>query len=637
MVHTVSRLAKFAALPLAWFTWLAEAASLLAGVAYFWQSWFYAHTQASLLDEGAYLVKGYLFVTGEYRLYQDFGPWSNHMPLAFLIPGWAQLIFGPGLRSGRYLAIAFGVMILLGLWMLARRLGGRWWGALAVWALALNPAVIKLYSLANSQALIAALLVWVLVLVVGEERPAWQLLAGSALAGLLLVTRVNLAPVVFLILIYILWMYGWRMAALAALAGALPVLVGHALYWPGILRVWAHWIPVELAPFLRPFAHPPGSAPNWAPEVTLDTRLASFFHGLRFHFVALVGALVAWIAWPRREAWPSVGRYKTVVFLSVLLGSMFIFHMWAALGNNYCVFCFPVYLSFFSFAGLLIVVITSPLWEPLQPAWRQVLAVLAILFLSTGIGFGAFAEMGERLLPVLDWPVPRMRSMRILPGTIPLGGLLENMSGLDALAIEQLARRILPALVGLLIGILVLLLAGLLARALVRRQHSNRLSYGSLALALFLGLGYLLAPTRVLGGGYNTYDCRGDVIAAYETAGAHLAQLIPPGSLVYWRGGDSAIPLLYLDGVQIFPAQINGDYSLRKGGDPQALSRYGFWSEELGRQWAGQADFILIEEHLFEGWLAEYVEAGGHNELLPTPGTALCRGDASIHIYKKRR
>jgi hypothetical protein len=636
LIRTANRLTKSFAIPLARFTWLAEAASLLACVAYFWQSWIYAHSQASLLDEGAYLVKGYLFVTGEYRLYQDYGPWSNHMPLAFLIPGWVQQVFGPGLRTGRYLAVVCGVAILIGVWVLARRLGGRWWAALSVWALALNPAVIKLYSLANSQALIAGLLVWTLVLVLGEGRSAWQLLAGSALAGILLITRVNLAPVVGLVLLYILWMYGWRRAALPALAGLLPILAAHAIYWPGILRVWAHWIPVELAPFLKPFAHPPGSDPTWQPVVTLETRLVSFFHGLRFHFVALVGALAAWIAWPSRQAWPSVERYKTAVFLTALLGSMFIFHMWAALGKDYCVFCFPVYLSFFSFAGLPLLVVTAPLWLLRMPVWRQTLAAVTILVLSTGIGFGAFTEVGERLLVVLDWPVPRMRSMRILPGTIPLGGLLQNKFGLQALELEQLARRVLPALGGLLIGALVLLLAGIFTRTLANRGPSARFTFGPIALTLFLGLGFVLGPTPALGGGYNTYDCRGDVIAAYEQAGAHLAQLIPPGSSVYWRGGDSAVPLLYLQDIRIFPAQINGDYSLRKGGDTDALSRYGFWSEELGRQWAGEADYILIEEDLFEGWLAEYVEAGGHNELPPTPGTVLCRGNASIHIFKKR-
>ena len=67
--------------------------ALLAAALYLLQSWGYAHSLDSVLDEGAYLYKGYAFVTGQYRIYQDYGFWSNHMPLAFYIPGTVQEIF----------------------------------------------------------------------------------------------------------------------------------------------------------------------------------------------------------------------------------------------------------------------------------------------------------------------------------------------------------------------------------------------------------------------------------------------------------------------------------------------------------------------------------------------------------------
>jgi hypothetical protein len=453
----------------------------------------------------------------------------------------------------------------------------------------------------------------------------------------MMMTRVNLAPVMFLIVVFILWAYGWRAGWLAALAGSLPVLVGHAIYWPSILRIWAHWIPADLVPFLRPFAHPPGSDPTWNPVVTLDSRVTSFFHGFRFHFVALVGALGALLLWSGRKNWKTPFQFKMAVFLAVLLVSMFLFHMWAALGKDYCVFCFPVYLSFFTFLGLLLLVVSIQVWDRDLPVWRKVLVLLAILVLSTGLGYSAFPEIGDKFLPVLDLQVPRMGSMRILPGSVPLGALLQNRFGISPVDLDQLARRALSALGGLLVGLALLATAYMAWRSLAKRRNATRISYPYLALVVFLALGYLLSPSILLGGGYTTYDCSGDVIRGYELAGEHLAGLIPPGSRVYWHGGNSAVPLLYLEGVEIYPAQINGGYSLRKGGDPDALARYGFWSEELARRWAEEADFILIEERLFGGWLGELVEAGGHNELRETPSTVLCRGNSSIHIYKKRR
>jgi hypothetical protein len=142
--------------------------------------------------------------TGQYWPFQDYGPWTNHMPLAFLIPGYAQVLFGPGLRTGRYLAVFLAALMLLGLWITVRRMGGRWWAAGALVAVALNPAGIKIYSLAISEVLIACMLVWVLALILGEDRPTWQVILGSFLAGLVGLSRLNLVPAVPVIFAYFL-------------------------------------------------------------------------------------------------------------------------------------------------------------------------------------------------------------------------------------------------------------------------------------------------------------------------------------------------------------------------------------------------------------------------------------------------
>ena len=94
--------------------WLAEVMAVLGGIWFLIQTIIYALTQESILDEGAYLYKGYLFATGQYVPYQAYGPWTNHMPLSFMIPGWIQLILGPGLRTGRYFAIAMAGLLLIG-------------------------------------------------------------------------------------------------------------------------------------------------------------------------------------------------------------------------------------------------------------------------------------------------------------------------------------------------------------------------------------------------------------------------------------------------------------------------------------------------------------------------------------------
>src|SRR5690349_4592834 len=119
--------------------WAAHILALLGLLVYIVQAVLFAHTTGSNLDEGGYLYKGLLFAEGVYRPFQPYGFWTNKAPLAFLIPGYVQEIFGAGLRTGRYLAIAESILAIIGLWIVTHRLAGKWLAAAAVWVLALSP------------------------------------------------------------------------------------------------------------------------------------------------------------------------------------------------------------------------------------------------------------------------------------------------------------------------------------------------------------------------------------------------------------------------------------------------------------------------------------------------------------------
>ncbi|HNB53923.1 MAG TPA: glycosyltransferase family 39 protein, partial [Anaerolineales bacterium] len=253
-------------------TLLSRLAALAGVIVYTLQSWYYIHHLDSVLDEGAYLTKGLLFVRGVYTPFQDYGPLTNHTPLGFLIPGVIQVLFGPGLRPARYFALFVGLLILLGLWVLVRRLRGEGWAAFAVWALALNVAVIKMYSVATSQVLIACMLVWMLVCILGDDRKPWQLAVGGALAGIAMMTRINLAAVLPIIVLYIWWQYNFRAALLAAGTGGVVVLIGHLAYWPDILKLWTYWLPDSLTPFLDPWREPE-AVRYWNPDTDFNGRV----------------------------------------------------------------------------------------------------------------------------------------------------------------------------------------------------------------------------------------------------------------------------------------------------------------------------------------------------------------------------
>jgi hypothetical protein len=613
--------------------WLPGALALAGAGWYFIQLQQYAHSQASQLDEGAYLLKGLLFWLKVYQPFQPYGPWTNHMPLAFLIPGFFQRFFTPGMATGRAYAVGMALLGLLGLWLVTRRIGGRWWGALAVWAVAWNPAMSKMYSMAVSQVLISCLLVWMLVFVLGENRRLWQIALASLLASLMLLARINLFVVPPLLVLYVFWEHGKKAGVVALLSSGLTLLIGHALVWPDVLQMWAVILPPSLTPFLNAYRLPAEYARNWAPDFSVLGRFLSFFHSLRFHFAPFVGAITVWLLWPPKNAWRRQSDFRSAVFLSILLLGLYIMHAGVTLGLDYCVFCLAGYSAFFSLIGLVLIVQTASAWQMQMPRWKQILVTLLVVVLATGIGLGSFEQTGDRLF---NLQIPRF----LLGGPDPLGFSVLGEVLVNALQTEaQLLRRLLPAAAGLAAGMVALLIAlallGLMKRYKAAHPATNLPAYAVLALLVFWVGGIILAPIEALGGGFHNYDCGGDVIAGYDAAGAHLAKAIPAGSLVYWQGGLSIAPLLYVPGVRVFPPQMEDGYARYVIGDSDTLRRFGFWNQELAEQWIQEADYVLVEEQYYKKWLRATLEGGPYVELEASPPTVICRDDAQIRIFQR--
>jgi hypothetical protein len=613
--------------------WLAEILAGLGAFLYVLQSAVYIHQIIPTLDEGGYLFKGYLFVTGVYKPYQDFGPLTNKMPLSFLIPGWVQAVFGPGLRSGRYFAILLGVLMLLGLWLAARRLSGHWWAAVVVWAVAIDPILVKMYAQALSEGLVAAMLPWVFFLLLGIPGSAarlWPLrvILGAVLLGIVVATRQNMIVMAPFVLAYIFWQYG-RRAGWWGLAGfALPLLVFHALYWPNIMQVWLAWIPRGLLPFLDSLRPQLSGTPVWNPDTNLEGKLFSFWMAIRHHFIALVGALCTWLLWPKKAAWKSPDHFKAAVLLSVSLFVLTAAHAAAAFGADYCQSCFTIYLSFFSEIGLLLTALAFSAWEKKPSVVRQVVALAVTLVVAVGAAYAAMADLDPILM---NLQAPRIRSGQLLTGSTQLWRLLSNKF---SLSYDQLLV-ILPVTAGLLGGLLMIAVALLWGRRWRSQQRPHsRAAPGSLALLILFLSGVVFSPTLVLGGGDPDPVC-GDVLAAYETAGAHLASLVPPGSLVFWNGGLAPVPLLYLPGVRIFPPQLNDGYARRIGGDGQQLYQHGYWNDELAQGWLNQSDFVLVEGWRYKGEMHQDISPAEFNELPATQPLVTCKDGAQIRIFRR--
>ena len=600
------------------YPWLPAILTIAGFFAYILRAVEIARTTTSYLDEGLYLYKGYLFATGQQIPFADYGVWTNHAILSFLIPGYIQKWFGPGLETGRYFMIVLSLFTLLGLWVFAKRWGNAWWAAGAVWVMALNPAEIKVHTLAISEGLIAALLVWIVVLVVGAERPLWQVLLAAALTAPLVLTRENMAFVPPILFLYIFWQHGWKAGVLAALCAGVLFLVGNAFYFPNNLKFWADRAPDSIFTFLRAWKMTAaGSSSIPEPEESNLYRMVLYFWLIfRLHFVSLVSALVVWLLLPFRVVPPLSERMRAVIFLSVLLIVLYVAHVQVAFFGEFCISCILLYIGYFDFLGLMMLVIAAPLLLKQLTPLRQAIVFAVITLMIPGIGFSSHEDLNSDFAKGM---------IERLDGTYLWGALIHYID-LPHLVLFRLTFV-------LLVSVLVLAVGAIVLWILRRRFTGGRL--GILALNILLILGLILSPTQVLGAGSDFFDCAGEnVFASYRKAGAELSQVIEPGSKIYWEGRLLAI-FLYLPDVKIYPPQMNHVHSYFTGGDSDTLLRFSQWNDELARQWLADADYILVQNTEKVYLTDAMLESGEYVKVTSAPRAEKCRWQSVIQVYQR--
>jgi hypothetical protein len=626
--------------------WLVDVLVFIGAGLFAYQAILYAHTQYSLLDEGSYLVKGFLFVSGQYRPYELYGVWTNHMPFSFLIPGWVQAIFGWGLRTGRYFSVFMGVIMLLGLWLTARRVGGKWAAVLAVWAFAANPALIKMYSLAITQALAACILTWSLFFVLGDARKRWHLIVGTVLATLLMLTRVNMAPVLLAVLLYILWQYGWKDAFWAGVVSAVLFLTVQAIYWPEVLRFWVPWLPDRLQdiPLAQPWML--GGQPSTTPmaAVSLKSRLFSLTQAIRFSFFIFLAVAAAWLVTGKRIQQEARSNFRSFVVLSVLFVILLLMHIQVTITGQHCVYCLQIYMTFFDGIGVVLLALSLPYWRNSTSKWYNALITIILLGVSSLAGYSAYKVVSDALITgkflreLLTTRISRYWLLQFTPENIEVIVLFQNKFNLTRNEVYTLVGDILrlwmPVGLGFLVGGVLLLFAFGLYKRSKRRDGWMAANFAAWALTVFLLVGLVFTPTPILSGDYDAYDCSGDEIAAMEAVGVTLTQHIPPGARVFWKGGNSFVPMLYVPEVKIYPAQINGRYSFVDRGTLDKVEQFGLWNAELEARWQEEADFYLIAD---EYYTPGQLEAKGWMEVALTQPVDVCREDSAIHILQKTK
>jgi hypothetical protein len=338
--------------------------------------------------------------------------------------------------------------------------------------------------------------------------------------------------------------------------------------------------------------------------------------------VPLAGGVLSFLFWPRPLYWKRDENFRMALFLFLLFWGLFFMHAIASVGQEYCVFCLTPYTAFFNTAGILFIVVSMKSWDWNSSSWKVFVPMTVFLLaVFTAVGFSAFEDIGSALLKL---PVPRMREMRILPGFVTLFDILSGKFQIN----YNTAMKYASAAFGFGIGALLLAVVCFVWF----RARPSSVGVAPFTVSAILLLSMILSP--VAHGSAAGLDCSSDVIADNKRIGDHLRQIIPAGSSVYWDGGLSAAPLLYLPGVKLFPAQINSAYSFISNGDTAELYRFGFWNEEMRDEWKATADFFLIEEKRYDDWKAFFVP-GRFDEFAPSPVGTSCLKDTRLRIFRR--
>lgn len=597
--------------------WFPILVACLGAFYYLFQGFHYVYEGKPILDEGLYVYKGWLYLSGQYTPYQPNGPYLNHAPFAFLIPGLIQTWLGPGLLSARMFMLFLGVIMLLGMWLVSRRFGGDWGGGIGVWGMAILPSQIHLYSRGLSQLLIATCIVWIMVLILGKERSWKELFFAAGISALMVLIRENMILAVPFIGTYVLFQHGWRPMVLGGFIFLLIVILVHLFYWPGILIIWAPWIPFDLT-FLGYIES--GGARDLSPKPWgfdwnhMGSRTLLFFQGIPDNLITVLGMLLAFLGWPKNGLEEHIRKIS--VFLLAMMLALFVAHAWASVGKNYCPSCLNFYIPFFSPVGILLIVLLVMNFYKSQPSIPGWVTSIVLVIFSASVGLGTFEKTG---FPIMNIPV--MIGGREEP--VFLWQIISNKFHMDSWTL----RRMLPLLVGLLVGLTSVILGVLLYRL----KKFTSFSYAVMSVFLVAGALYPIYEKTL--GAPGNQGCEENIIQAYEDVGEELREIIPAGSIIYWAGY-SPVTLLYMSSVEIFPPQLNLRYSFKDSISLERARLYGFWNTELGQAWLEKSDYVLFQDGAdrnVQTWMGDEFEEVDIQGMVNT-----CYGNVEMRIFRRK-
>ncbi len=176
-------------------------------------------------DEGWYLYASKAVYFGK-TPYIDFS--YTQSPLLPYIYGIPQLLFGPSLYVGRLTSLFFGILTCIFTIKVAEKFGGKVGAVIALALISLSPFTIYFFTIVKTYALTAffiALSFYFLFANENIKNPAKSMLAAFFIS-LSLGVRFSILPVVFLLVIYILYTERYNIRTIVLTIGTVLITSG---------------------------------------------------------------------------------------------------------------------------------------------------------------------------------------------------------------------------------------------------------------------------------------------------------------------------------------------------------------------------------------------------------------------------
>lgn len=637
-------------------------AILLGFAFYLYRSIQYALTIPSVVwDESGYVYYGWLFTSGKFAPFDDFGPWTNQMPVSYFLPGLAQMLFGPGLRSARYLAVILGALAVVGLALAAYKVRGAGWAALVIWAVALNPGWVKAFSQVFSQGMISFFFAWAIFFLVSKYPENWELFSAAFLASLASMTRINVLPFTLIVVIFVYLAHGRKAGRWALLGAAIPIVAIHVIYWPNILKIWSYWIPPQLFPPIAEFRSPwkevfvPSDFSWWPvtdwlgnPEHLVWRGIEALLDALRANFIAWFGVVLTLVLFPSYRDWKS-RQDRELTFLFII--SFFVlmaFHLWAALGANSCFFsCLPGYFMFFNLFGIFTVVMSAPSWKKNTKVLPYLIFMAVCVLALVAIDYHVqndFQDLRYTLVKdVLHGDPEKLKisDTKTIDETSSFWNFMREKVHFDRyrwlrfLWLNEFFTHVIWWLIPL--AFLILLPGG--AFLLLKAVSINPGAYRPFSLMFILAFGAIFAGLQLFVQPLDVTTCDANIIDRQEEIGALLRETLPADSQIFWDV-KSDIPLLYMEYTLPYMPQSHHIFTYLGDvkADPELMQKFGWWNYSLGETWSNEAEYVVTENRWYDGlWNWENrVEASEFNIILVTDPLNTCTGISSQLIVLHR-